>query len=135
MNALLRPGGTGGGGGDSWRKIVVSLGPDAEVSGRLSFTAATRIEGKLKGEIRSTDLLVVGPRATIHATVKVRALVVLGQIEGDVQRADLIDIRPGGRLRGDINTRRLVIADGGRFDGNCTMTEGEREQVLVQGEP
>ena len=59
MSALLRAGGTGP--GDSWQDVRVSLGSDAEVSGRLSFTTATRIEGRLKGEIRSVDLLVVGP--------------------------------------------------------------------------
>src|SRR5947207_2989351 len=45
--------------GNAWQEVRVSLGPDAEVTGKLSFTVPTRIEGKLKGEVRATDLLAV----------------------------------------------------------------------------
>jgi hypothetical protein len=33
----------------AWQDVRVSLGPDAEVTGKLSFATPTRIEGKLKG--------------------------------------------------------------------------------------
>ena len=56
--------------------------PDAEVTGKLSFETATRIEGKLRGEIRATDLLVVGEEAVVHATVQAAKLVVLTDVEG-----------------------------------------------------
>lgn len=119
MSALLRTGGHGG--GDSWREIRVSLGSDAEVSGRLSFTTATRIEGRLKGEVRSVDLLVVGPQAHVEAKVHAQVLVVLGEIQGDVTCTERLDIRKGGRVFGDVKTRALVIEDGGRLEGSCQM--------------
>lgn len=119
MNGLLRTGGTGG--GEAWREVAVSLGSDAEVSGRLSFSGPTRIEGRLKGEVRSADLLVVGPQAVVHATVYAGVLVVLGQIHGNVVQAQRVEIRPGGLVLGDITTRALVVAEGGRFEGNCRM--------------
>ncbi len=128
MTALLRAGTTGA--GDSWQEVRVSLGADAEVSGRLSFTTATRIEGKLKGEIRSVDLLVVGPQAQVQATVHAHVLIVLGQIEGNVMCTDRLEIRPGGRLLGDVETRALVIAEGGYFEGQCRM-----ETVVVTEQP
>jgi cytoskeletal protein CcmA (bactofilin family) len=121
MSTLLRREGTGG--GDAWRDVRVSLGSDAEVSGRLSFTTATRIEGRLRGEIRSTDLLVVGPEAVVHASVQAGVLIVIGKIYGDVTQADRVEIRPGGGILGDINTRALVIAEGGTFEGTCRMPD------------
>jgi len=60
--------------GNAWQEVRVSLGPDAEVTGKLSFTVPTRIEGKLKGEVRATDLLVVGPQAIVHASVQAEKL-------------------------------------------------------------
>jgi cytoskeletal protein CcmA (bactofilin family) len=120
MNGLLRTGGTGG--GEAWRDVSVSLGSDAEVSGRLSFSGPTRIEGRLKGEVRSADLLVVGPQAVVQATVHAGVLVVLGQIHGDVVDAQRVEIRPGGLIVGNISTRALVITEGGRFEGNCQMS-------------
>src|SRR4029077_1126945 len=54
--------GSGVGGHIVWEDVRVSLGSDAEVTGKLSFASPTRVEGKLKGEIRASDLLVVGPQ-------------------------------------------------------------------------
>ena len=48
------------GGQTVWDEVRVSLGPDAEITGRLSFVEPTRVEGKLKGEVRAANLLVVG---------------------------------------------------------------------------
>jgi len=121
MSALLRAEGTGG--GESWRDVRVSLGSDAEVSGRLSFTTATRIEGRLKGELRSVDLLVVGPQAQVQATVQAQVLIVLGEIRGDVTCTERLEIRQGGAVFGDLSTRGLVIEEGGRFEGSCRMPD------------
>ena len=47
-----------------------SLGPDTAVSGRLSFTVPTRIDGRLRGEVRASDLLVVGEDAVVEGVVR-----------------------------------------------------------------
>jgi cytoskeletal protein CcmA (bactofilin family) len=99
----------------------VSLGPDAEVTGKLSFTTPTRIEGRLKGEIRATDLLVVGPQAQVQATVRAEKLIVLGEIEGQVEGASRVEICAGGRLIGDVETKCLVVEEGGTLEGNSRM--------------
>lgn len=108
----------------AWQDVRVSLGADAEVSGKLSFATATRIEGKLKGEIRSTDLLVIGPSAVVQATVKADRLVILGEVRGEVQEATRIQICAGGKLLGDVQTKGLVIEEGGLFEGRCAMGGG-----------
>jgi cytoskeletal protein CcmA (bactofilin family) len=107
-----------------WQDVRVSLGSDAEVSGKLSFATATRIEGKLKGEIRSSDLLVIGPAAVVQATVRADRLVVLGEIHGEVQGATRVQICAGGKLYGDVETRGLVIEEGGVLEGRCKMGDG-----------
>jgi len=105
-----------------WQDVRVSLGADAEVSGKLSFATATRIEGKLKGEIRSTDVLVIGPSAVVQATVSADRLIVLGEVHGEVHGATRIQICAGGKLYGDVETRGLIIDEGGLFEGRCKMS-------------
>jgi cytoskeletal protein CcmA (bactofilin family) len=129
-------------GGSAWQEVRVSLGPDAEVTGKLSFVTPTRIEGKLRGEIRASDLLVVGVQAVIHATVRAQKLVVLGEIRGEVQGASRVEICAGGRLFGDVETQCLVVQEGGTFEGHSRMghrqatAHGERPVVSgVTGEP
>lgn len=106
-----------------WQDIRVSLGPDAEVTGKLSFVSPTRIEGKLKGEVRSSDLLIVGPQAVVQATVHADKLVVLGEVRGEVVGASRIEIAAGGRLYGDVQTKSLVVQEGATFEGRSRMSE------------
>ena len=116
---MAEPKATNGGG--TWQEIRVSLGPDAEVTGKLSFVTPTRIEGKLRGEVRASGLLVIGPQGIVHATVQAANLVVLGEVRGEVQGATRVEIHAGGRLFGDIETKSLVVQEGGFFEGNSRM--------------
>jgi cytoskeletal protein CcmA (bactofilin family) len=108
-------------GGDAWQDVRVSLGPDAEVTGKLSFAVPTRIEGKLKGEIRATDILVIGAQAVVHASVHAERLVVLGEVRGQVTGASRVEICAGGRLLGDVETKCLVVQEGAMFEGRSRM--------------
>src|SRR6184192_2884711 len=88
----------------AWQDVRVSLGPDAEVTGKLSFATPTRIEGKLKGELRATDLLIIGAQAVVQANVHAEKLIVLGEVPGGAGGRDLrgavADGRGAGRRRG-----------------------------------
>src|SRR2546428_8247909 len=111
--------------GTAWQEVRVSRGPDAEVTGKLSFTVPTRIEGKLKGEVRATDLLVVGPQAIVHASVQAEKLIVLGEVRGEVRHAARVEICTGGRLFGDVETKVLAVPEGAPLDRN-SRTGGQR---------
>jgi len=105
----------------SWQDVRVSLGPDAEVTGKLVFAVPTRIEGKLKGELRASDLLVIGAQAVVHANVHAEKLVVLGEVRGQVTGASRVEICAGGRFFGEIETRALVVREGATFEGRSKM--------------
>ena len=122
---------TNGNGG--WQDVRVSIGPDAEVTGKLSFATPTRIEGKLKGELRATDLLVIGAQAVVQANVHAEKLVVLGEVRGQVQGASRVEICSGGRLYGDIETKCLVVQEGATFEGRSKM--GQELGVVSGLEP
>ena len=105
----------------SWQEVRVSLGPDAEVTGKLVFAVPTRIEGRLKGELRASDLLVIGTQAVVHANVHADRLVVLGEVRGHVTGASRVEICRGGRIFGEIETRALVVHEGATFEGRSKM--------------
>jgi len=105
----------------SWQDVRVSLGPDAEVTGKLSFATPTRIEGKLKGELRASDLLIIGAQAVVQANVHAEKLIVLGEVRGQVEGASRVEICAGGRLFGDIETKCLVVQEGATFEGRSRM--------------
>jgi cytoskeletal protein CcmA (bactofilin family) len=121
-------------GGGAWQDVRVSLGPDAEVTGKLSFAIPTRIEGKLKGEVRATDLLVIGPQAIVHASVHAEKLVVLGEVRGEVRGQARVEICAGGKLVGDVDTKCLVVHEGALFEGRSNMGgSGEAAKAVRSG--
>lgn len=95
---------------------------ESEVSGKLSFTGPTRIDGTLRGEVRATDVLIIGESGFIDGTVRAASLIVLGRVEGQVVGAERVDIGARGVLIGSVDTRSLVVRDGGVLDGDCRVT-------------
>lgn len=98
-----------------------ALSGGARVSGRLSFTEPTRIDGQLRGEIRATHLVVIGEKAVVEGTVRAVELVVLGEVRGEVCGAQRVEIGPSGRLTGTIEAHSLVVKPGGCLDSECRI--------------
>jgi len=97
------------------------LGAETEVSGKLTFSGPARIDGRLRGEVRGSDLLVVGENGYVHGTVRAARLIVLGRVDGDVLGAEHVEIGPHGRLSGSIETRALVVHEGGILEGDVKV--------------
>jgi cytoskeletal protein CcmA (bactofilin family) len=100
-----------------------ALGSGTVIEGMFSFENPVKIDGVLRGEIRSTSALIVGPSAEVHARIQVGSLIVLGVVEGEIEAQDLIEVRSTGSLQGDVVTRRLALEEGGFFNGACTMID------------
>ena len=112
-----------------------SLGPDTSVSGRLSFTVPTRIDGRLRGEVRASELLVVGEDAVVEGTVRALRLVVLGEVRGEVRGAEHVEIGAGGRLTGMVETQSLVVREGGCLDGDYRIAPPRTTLRILRPEP
>ena len=98
-----------------------SLGPETSVTGRLSFTMPTRIDGKLRGEVHATDMLLIGEQGYVEGIVRAPKLVVLGEVRGEVRGAEHVKIGAGGRVMGSVETYSLVVEEGGCLDGDCRI--------------
>jgi cytoskeletal protein CcmA (bactofilin family) len=108
-----------------WREIRTVLDKGMQVTGKLSFTAPTRIEGRLRGEVRAADLLEVAACGVVHGTVWAKSLVVAGEVRGQVLGASRVEIQTGGRIHGLVETRALVVAEGAVFEGDLRMSQDE----------
>jgi cytoskeletal protein CcmA (bactofilin family) len=102
-------------------EVRTSIGADAVINGKLSFTTPTRIEGKLKGEVRCTQLLIIGSTAVVEGLVKADELRVEGILRGEVDETRKVEVCERGRLIGRIAARHLVVRDGGFVDGRCSV--------------
>lgn len=104
-----------------WREIRTFLDPGTEVTGKLSFSTPTRIEGRLRGEVRASDLLVVASGGVVHGTIRAAVLIVAGEVRGQILGADRVEIQPGGRVAGFIEARALIVPEGTACDCDCRI--------------
>lgn len=97
------------------------LGRETTVTGKLSFNAPTRIDGVLNGEVRASDLLVIGEEGKVDGAVRARQLLVLGEVRGEVFVEGRAEIGASGRLFGSIRSKDLVVQAGAVLEGDCKI--------------
>ena len=104
-----------------------ALGKGTVIQGKLSFDNPVRIDGKLGGEIFSTDTLIVGPDGIIDAQLKVKSLIVMGTVKGTINAAERVELLSGGKLEGDVKAAVFVVEENSVFNGNCAMGKAEQQ--------
>ena len=109
-------------------EINTLLGRGSEFEGKLTFEGTVRIDGTLKGEVFSDDVLIVGEGARVEAEIDVGEIIIQGAVIGNVRAKRSIEILQPGRVKGDITTPTLQIDKGVIFEGRCFM-EGLAEKA------
>lgn len=98
-----------------------ALGPGTVIQGKLSFDTPVRIDGKLTGDIFSSQALIVGDEGEIDATVEVATLIVMGKVSGKIKATERVELWAGGFLSGEITTPVFMMEDTAVFNGKCAM--------------
>ena len=93
------------------------LFPDSAVSGKLSYNLPVKIDSRFTGEVKATDLLVIGANASVEAHVSAAQLRLEGKLIGNVQVVGCFEIMPGGQFQGEARAGELRIHPGAVFDG------------------
>ena len=100
----------------------VAVGQGVNVSGKLIFNEPVRIEGIFRGEVNSSNLVVISEGGAVEGRVKASRLVVLGELRGDVVESARAYFGPRSRVRGDIEAEKLTVCEGAYFTGNVKMS-------------
>src|SRR3989304_6833958 len=96
-----------------------------ELEGRLTFSGTLVLNGKFRGEIYSSDTLLVGESGQAEAEVQVGVAIVSGQVIGNIIARERVELRGSARIFGDIVTPAMVLEEGVVFDGRCKMKTEE----------
>ena len=100
------------------------LFPDSSISGKLSYDLPVKIDSRFTGEVKATDMLVVGPNAQVDARVSARQLQLQGRLVGSVQVMGCFEIMPGGFFKGDVKAGELRVHPGAVFEGQGKIMGG-----------
>jgi cytoskeletal protein CcmA (bactofilin family) len=102
-------------------EINTLLGRGSEFEGKLTFEGTVRIDGKLKGEVFSDDVLVIGEGALVEAEIDIGEIIIQGTVVGNIRAKRGIEIHAPGRVKGDLTTPSLQIDKGVIFEGRSFM--------------
>lgn len=102
-------------------KLPSIAGSDSPITGKLSFSAPARIDGSLRGEVRSSALLVVGEQGRVEGVLRATDLVVLGEVSGEIHCAGRLEIGPGGRVIGRVEAPVLIVNEGAILEAACSV--------------
>jgi len=109
------------------------LAEGVEMTGEMSFSQGLRVDGLVRGKIRSEACLVVGPAGRVEAEIRIRRVSINGEFRGVIHASDRVEIHKEGRVYGDIFTPCLIIEAGALFEGKCNMSE--KDQAATTADP
>ena len=119
---------------ERYKNVRSALGSGTVIQGKLSFDTPVRIDGKLSGEIFSTETLIVGPTGVIDAKIEVNSLIVMGKVKGELTINNKLEILKGGEVYADVLIKTIKVEEGSVFQGSCSMKSRDRKVVEVPSE-
>ncbi|MEO5568803.1 MAG: polymer-forming cytoskeletal protein [Gemmatimonadaceae bacterium] len=105
------------------REFTTHINDGTEIEGKITFTGTVLLNGRVRGEITSTDTLVVGERGVVNASIHAGTVEVSGEVVGNITANERIELHPGCRVYGDIEAPVVIIDEGALLEGQCRMTK------------
>lgn len=110
-------------------QIASLIGAGSTIVGDLSFAGGLRIDGTVRGAVRSADgdkagMLVISETGLVEGEVQASHVVVAGRIVGPVHTTELLELQPKARVTGDVRYRALEMHHGAVVDGTLVHDDG-----------
>jgi cytoskeletal protein CcmA (bactofilin family) len=106
------------------------IGKGTSIEGNVESSDNLRVEGKLKGTIKSKSKIVLGASALIEGDIYARHAEIQGTVKGKIEVTELLILGEGCKVHGDIITNKLEVRDGASFNGDCSMGVKTKEIKL-----
>ena len=102
-------------------KVGTIVGEGAIFQGNLVVKDTVRVDGEVKGDVRTETVLIVGSKGRIDGNIEADTIFAGGLIKGDLRAKNKTEISSTGKIFGDITTKILVIDENAVFQGRCDM--------------
>jgi cytoskeletal protein CcmA (bactofilin family) len=98
---------------------LISAG--TRITGDIIADGDIRIDGSLKGNIKSKGRLVIGTSGSIEGEILCANIEVAGKFKGKISAAELLTMKSTAVVSGDIIATKLAVEPGSIFTGSCQM--------------
>ncbi len=117
-------------------RIDSLIGAGTTIEGDVTFVGGLRVDGEVKGNVRSTGegggTLVLSEHARIEGEIHVSHLVINGTIIGPVYSSEFLELQPRARVTGDIQYNSLEMHMGAIIQGRLVHQGGTGKAVELK---
>lgn len=107
--------------GKPQNRIDSLIGAGTTVSGDINFAGGLRIDGEVKGNVRTVDdqpgTLVISEHAHIEGEITVSHVVINGTVIGPVHATEFLELQPRARVTGDVEYNNIEMHLGAVVQG------------------
>lgn len=100
------------------------IGSGMELDGELKARGDLRIEGRVKGSIRTEGEVVVAPRGIVDGDIEAREIHVGGRVTGNVVASEAARFMEGCQVDAEVRASVIQIQEGGVVNGRLVMEKG-----------
>tara|TARA_B100000902_G_scaffold55402_1_gene62104 strand:- start:26647 stop:27060 length:414 start_codon:yes stop_codon:yes gene_type:complete len=97
------------------------IGVGTVITGDIQSKGDIRIDGTLKGAVKTRGKVVVGQAGIIEGDVDCNNADIAGTLNAKISVAQLLSLKATAKLTGDLVTNKLAIEPGAAFTGHCSM--------------
>lgn len=105
------------------------------IKGEINISCRLHIDGNFEGNINSKDVVMIGKNGKVKGEIQSSSLVVSGLFDGNVT-SSIVEIKPHGRIEGTVVTGEFVIERKGLFMGESkakdTKIKTEKIDTLLE---
>jgi cytoskeletal protein CcmA (bactofilin family) len=100
---------------------------DGVFEGQVSVQGETRVDGTIRGTLRGTGRLELGPESRVEGDIECEDVRSEGAIVGPVVAHRRAELGPGASLEGDIDAPAVEVADSAVWNGHARVGSTARE--------
>lgn len=102
-------------------RIDSLIGAEATITGNINFSGGLRVDGEIKGNVRSSgdtpSTLVVSEHARIEGEVSVSHMIINGMVIGPVRSSEFLELQAHARVTGDLEYNTIEMHLGAVVQG------------------
>ena len=111
--------------------LTAFIDEGSEIEGRYTFSGTVMLNGRFKGEISTTDTLIIGDKGVMNGDVRAGQVLIRGEVVGNVSAAERVELKRTARVFGDVEAPVVVVEEGVLFEGHCRMTKANPNTELL----
>ncbi len=97
------------------------IGAGTSLEGTIETNGSLRIDGRVKGTVKSSDTVTIGAGGEVNGEIFARNAIVGGKIEGNISVEEKLVLESTSVLTGNLRAGKLIIDEGAVFNGNSEM--------------